>query len=105
MNEFLIQVYATVHQIPEGKVSTYGDIARMAGYPGYARHVGKALGKLPQDSKLPWFRVINSQGLISLTGPDFDRQRAHLVAEGIRVSPEGKVSLCQHRWQPGSTNE
>ncbi|WP_154180229.1 MGMT family protein [Vibrio furnissii] len=100
MDQFLAQIFAVIHQIPHGKVSTYGEIARMAGYPGYARHVGKALGNLPKDSKLPWFRVINSKGEISLTGPDWDRQRERLVAEGIAVSVEGRISLKKYQWQP-----
>ncbi|GLT18228.1 mgmt family protein [Vibrio zhanjiangensis] len=100
MDQFLIQIFAVIHQIPRGKVATYGDIAALAGYPGYARHVGKALGNLPKDSKLPWFRVINSQGKISLTGIDLARQRALLVAEDIDVSCEGKLSLKKYRWQP-----
>ncbi|MFG0885396.1 MULTISPECIES: DNA base-flipping protein [Vibrio] len=100
MDQFLAQIFAVIHQIPHGKVSTYGEIARMAGYPGYARHVGKALGNLPKDSKLPWFRVINSKGEISLTGPDWDRQRERLVAEGIAVSAEGRISLKKYKWQP-----
>ena len=100
MDQFLVQIFATINQIPYGKVSTYGDIAKFSGYPGYARHVGKALGNLPKDSKLPWFRVINSQGKISLKGPDFVRQSQALIAEGIAVSPEGKVALKQFRWQP-----
>ncbi|WHR52410.1 MGMT family protein [Vibrio furnissii] len=100
MDQFLAQIFAVIHQIPHGKVSTYGEIARMAGYPGYARHVGKALGNLPKDSKLPWFRVINSKGEISLTGPDWERQRERLVAEGIAVSVEGRISLKKYKWQP-----
>lgn len=100
MDQFLAQIFAVIHQIPHGKVSTYGEIARMAGYPGYARHVGKALGNLPKDSKLPWFRVINSKGEISLTGPDWERQRERLVAEGIAVSAEGRISLKKYKWQP-----
>ncbi|MFH4618920.1 MGMT family protein [Vibrio furnissii] len=100
MDQFLAQIFAVIHQIPHGKVSTYGEIARMAGYPGYARHVGKALGNLPKDSKLPWFRVINSKGEMSLTGPDWDRQRERLVAEGIAVSAEGRISLKKYKWQP-----
>lgn len=100
MDQFLAQIFAVIHQIPHGKVSTYGEIARMAGYPGYARHVGKALGNLPKDSKLPWFRVINSKGEISLTGPDWDRQRERLVAEGIAISAEGRISLKKYKWQP-----
>ncbi|ASA54849.1 hypothetical protein BSQ33_03315 [Vibrio gazogenes] len=100
--QFLAQVFTVIHQIPAGKVSTYGDVAKMAGYPGYARHVGKALGQLPKGSTLPWFRVINSKGEISLSGPDYERQRAELVAEGIPISSRGKISLRSYRWQPGS---
>ncbi|EEX92726.1 hypothetical protein VIOR3934_15956 [Vibrio orientalis CIP 102891 = ATCC 33934] len=100
MDQFLMQIFAVIHQIPLGKVSTYGEIAKMAGYPGYARHVGKALGNLPSKSKLPWFRVINSQGRISLKGEDLVRQREALIAEGIEVSNDGKVSLRKYRWQP-----
>ncbi len=99
MDQFLSQIFSVIYQIPEGKVSTYGDIAKMAGYPGYARHVGKALGNLPQESKLPWFRVINSKGKISLSGPDWERQRERLVAEGISVSSSGKISLKEYKWQ------
>ncbi len=100
MDQFLTQIFTVIYQIPEGKVSTYGEVAKMAGYPGYARHVGKALSKLPKGSKMPWFRVINSKGEISLTGPDWERQRERLVAEGIAVSIEGKVSLKKYKWQP-----
>ncbi|MYM59986.1 hypothetical protein GTG28_12190 [Vibrio sp. OCN044] len=100
MDQFLIQIFAVIHQIPRGKVTTYGEIAKLAGYPGYARHVGKALGNLPKDSTLPWFRVINSQGKISLKGENLARQRALLMAEDIEVSCEGKLSLRKYRWHP-----
>ncbi len=100
MDQFLTQIFTVIYQIPEGKVSTYGEIAKMAGYPGYARHVGKALSNLPKGSKMPWFRVINSKGEISLTGPDWERQRERLVAEGIAVSSHGKISLSKYKWQP-----
>ena len=100
MDQFLIQIFAVIHQIPRGKVTTYGEIAKLAGYPGYARHVGKALGNLPKDSTLPWFRVINSQGKISLKGENLARQRALLIAEDIEVSCEGKLSLRKYRWHP-----
>ncbi|EEW06214.1 DNA base-flipping protein [Vibrio mimicus] len=100
MNQFLQQIFVVIHQIPVGKVSTYGAIAKMAGYPGYARHVGKALGNLPEGSQLPWYRVINSQGKISLQGEDFVRQQRHLLAEGVEVSETGKISLKKYQWQP-----
>ncbi|MEH0741539.1 MGMT family protein [Vibrio cholerae] len=100
MDQFLAQIFAVIHQIPCGKVSTYGEIAKMAGYPGYARQVGRALGQLPEGSSLPWFRVINSQGKLSLKGKAFERQKNALVEEGIEVSPEGRVRLARYRWQP-----
>lgn len=100
MDQFLVQIFAVIHQIPCGKVTTYGEIAKMAGYPGYARHVGKALGNLPSDSRLPWHRVINSQGKISLKGEDLVRQRTLLIEDGVEVSNDGKVRLKKYRWQP-----
>ncbi len=100
MDTFLQQIYLVIHQIPPGKISTYGEVARMAGYPGYARQVGKALSQLPSGSKLPWFRVVNSQGMISLSGPGFDRQRTELINDGIAVSASGKIALKRYRWQP-----
>ncbi|NVD06978.1 MGMT family protein [Vibrio sp. JPW-9-11-11] len=100
MDQFLMQIFAVIHQIPLGKVTTYGQVAKMAGYPGYARHVGKALGNLPEGSKLPWYRVINSQGKISLKGQDLERQRNALLKEGVEVSLQGKIRLKLYQWQP-----
>ncbi len=100
MDQFLTQIFVVIHRIPAGKVSTYGEIAKMAGYPGYARHVGKALSNLPQGSTLPWFRVINSAGKISLQGDSFTRQKKQLERDGIKVSDSGRVNLKKYRWQP-----
>ena len=100
MDQFLMQIFAVIHQIPSGKVTTYGEIAKLAGYPGYARHVGKALGNLPAESTLPWHRVINSQGKISLKGEDLVRQRTLLIEEEVEVSIAGKVKLNKYKWQP-----
>ena len=100
MDQFLAQIFAVIHQIPEGRVTTYGEIAHLAGYPGYARHVGKALSRLPEGSKLPWYRVINSKGEISLKGDDLERQKRKLIAEGVAVTESGKVKLRLYKWQP-----
>ena len=100
MDQFLMQIFAVIHQIPRGKVTTYGEIAKLAGYPGYARHVGKALGNLPAESTLPWHRVINSQGKISLKGEDLVRQRTLLIEEEVEVNIAGKVKLNKYKWQP-----
>ena len=62
LNESIWQIVAA---IPQGSVATYGQIARMAGLPTYARYVGTTLKKLPNDSRLPWHRVVNGKGQIS----------------------------------------
>ena len=96
-------VYFVLKLIPQGKVSSYGAVASMAGYPGYARHVGKLLSNLPNDSTLPWFRVLNSQGKISLKGSDLERQKHLLIQDGIEVSDTGRVSLKKYLWRPEET--
>lgn len=93
------RIWQIVAAIPAGQVTTYGDIARLAGSPRAARQVGGVLKRLPAGSKLPWHRVINRLGEISLTGSDLERQRQALLAEGVDVSPEGKIALERYRWQ------
>lgn len=95
------KIYAAVRRVPRGKVSTYGDIARIAGYPGHARQVGYALHALGGASALPWHRIINSSGRISLP-PEAGgtEQRLRLLGEGIMVGPGGRVKLATYRWQP-----
>ncbi len=98
MEQFLAQIFSVIHQIPIGKVTTYGDVARMSGFPGYARQVGKALSQLPEETTLPWHRVISSKGEISQLGGAMIRQKEKLVQEGIHVSETGKIALKQYRW-------
>ncbi|WP_261817031.1 MGMT family protein [Vibrio gallicus] len=100
MHHFKLNVFAIVHQIPLGMVSTYGDIAKFSGYPGYARQVGHILSNLPEDTSLPWHRVINSKGEISLKGESLQRQKSRLIEEGVEFNSAGKVKLRQLRWQP-----
>ncbi|MEC6880881.1 MGMT family protein [Photobacterium piscicola] len=99
MDDFCNQIYSQVYQIPSGLVSTYGDIAKFAGFPRYARHVGRLMATLPEGSKIPWHRVINSQGRISLKDDALLRQIAALRAENIVVSDTGRISLRYYRWQ------
>lgn len=96
---FRESVWLTIASIPSGRVACYGDIARMAGMPGAARQVGSILRKLPAGSQLPWFRVINAKGRISLSGADLTRQIKKLQAEGIEVSADGQISLKEYRWE------
>ena len=97
MNNFAQQVFALVYQVPAGKVATYGDIAKLAGMPSHARQVGKVLSRLPADTKLPWYRIVNSQGKISLQDDRGDYQRQRLAAEGILLSQHGTISLKTYR--------
>ncbi|MGF1695979.1 MGMT family protein [Vibrio lamellibrachiae] len=100
MDQFSVQIFAVIHQIPQGKVTSYGAIAKLAGYPGYARQVGKVLSNLPKDTRLPWYRVMNSQGQISLKGDSLQRQKIKLIEDGVEVSAGGKVKLSVYQWQP-----
>ena len=74
---------ATVRKIPRGKVSTYGEVARAAGYPGAARQVVWALRAA---RGLPWHRVVGASGRILLPGPAGLEQRIRLEAEGVTFS-------------------
>lgn len=82
-DSFPQRVWQIVAAIPEGYVTTYGDVAKLAGSPRAARQVGGVLKRLPEGSTLPWHRVVNRHGTISLTGPDLQRQRQALLAEGV----------------------
>lgn len=96
------RVYAAVALIPEGQLATYGQIAECIGAWGCARQVGWALRRLPLPSAIPWHRVVNAAGRISLSpsreGSDW-MQRDLLLAEGIAVTADGQLPLAQHRWQ------
>ena len=93
-----IRVYTVIASIPEGKVTTYGTIASLAGAPRNSRQVGTILQRLPKDSKLPWFRVVNSQGKISLTGPDYIRQKKALLADGVLFTRSDRINFKIYGW-------
>jgi methylated-DNA-protein-cysteine methyltransferase-like protein len=90
------RVYAVVRRIPRGKVATYGQTARLLDWPHGARTVGWALRALPPGSDVPWHRVVNAQGRISID--DAARQRRLLEAEGIIFDKEGRIDLNRYRW-------
>jgi methylated-DNA-protein-cysteine methyltransferase-like protein len=98
---FFEQVYRLVRQVPPGKVTSYGAIARMLGHPHAARTVGWALHSLPEGSDVPWQRVINSQGRISTSCREHgaDLQRALLEAEGIEFDERGYVDWDRFGWE------
>lgn len=93
--------YAVVRRIPRGKVATYGQVAALAGAPRHARQVGYALHALPAGSVVPWHRVINAAGRLSLTpGSGGIEQRLRLLAEGVTVTEGGRIPLAAFRWDP-----
>ena len=100
---FDARVRQVVAQIPSGRLATYGQIAELIGAYGCARQVGWALRRLSLPSEVPWHRVVNAQGRISMRlsreGSDWI-QRELLLAEGIPVDAEGRLPLARYRWLP-----
>jgi methylated-DNA-protein-cysteine methyltransferase-like protein len=97
------RVWSQVACIPHGRLATYGQIADLIGAFGCARQVGWALRRLKLPSTVPWHRVVNAQGRISMSlsreGSDWI-QRDLLLAEGIPVDGEGRLPLRQFLWHP-----
>lgn len=96
------RIYAVVRQIPEGRVATYGQIAALAGSAGHARQVGYALHALKEGSGVPWHRVINAKGEVSLRAEaGWDNFQRHLLEEeGVVFDERGRVDLEGKRWEP-----
>lgn len=96
-------VYALVRAIPPGKVLNYGRVAELLGMPGAAREVGWALHSTPRNAlPLPWHRVVNAQGRISIKGSPEGaaEQRALLEAEGIFFDKRDRLDMEIHLWDP-----
>ena len=92
--------------IPEGRLVTYGQLAKMMGYSGAARWVGRTLSQLPDDTQLPWHRVVAAGGRLSLpvNHPSGDEQRQRLRSEGVFVQGD-RVKLRDYQWQPDAARE
>ena len=86
-----------VSQIPRGKVTTYGHIAALAGWPSHARMVGRTLRYTPGAAELPCHRVVNKEGR---TAPGWGQRRALWEAEGIVFKPNGHVDMSRFLWEP-----
>lgn len=87
-------IYLALAQIPKGKVITYGNLAKLAGMPNGARLAGRLMCELPEGSKLPWHRVINAQGKLSLpeNSDSYREQIQRLEKEGVAIN-NGKIKL------------
>jgi len=82
-----------IRGIPRGKVASYGQVAAAAGFPGRARQVSWILSRDSRKYNLPWQRVVNASGKISLKGDNGDIQQALLKKEGVLFSSTGKISM------------
>ena len=94
---FQADVLNIVNQIPRGRVTTYGLIATLAGWPSHARMVGRVLRYTPGAEKLPCHRVVNIAGR---TAPGWMEHRPLLEKEGVAFKPNGHVDMQQHYWEP-----
>lgn len=96
------RIYAVVRRIPRGRVATYGQVAQLAGLAGHARQVGYALHALADSSTVPWHRVVNARGAISLRrseGAD-QLQRMLLEEEDVAFDLRGRLNLQRVGWRP-----
>jgi methylated-DNA-protein-cysteine methyltransferase-like protein len=86
-------MWDVIARVPLGRVATYGDIARAAGYPGRARQAGYALRNTPEDIHLPWHRIVGAGGRIAFPkGSRHHREQARLLrSEGVAVK-DGRVA-------------
>jgi methylated-DNA-protein-cysteine methyltransferase-like protein len=96
MTEGTQRIIAEILAIPKGRVSSYGDIARRAGFQNGARQVVRALHSQSEKYDLPWYRVLRSDGFIALDGEGKALQIKLLKSEGVKVSAEGKVDLAKY---------
>ncbi|CAM2827395.1 methylated-DNA--protein-cysteine methyltransferase [Pseudoalteromonas atlantica] len=92
-------IYTIIANIPAGFVASYGQVATLAGFPQNSRLVGRLLKQMPDDSVIPWHRVVNSQGKISFpAGSDkYQEQRQKLLLEGVSFKND-KVNMRECRW-------
>lgn len=97
MTDFTEQVLEIIKSIPYGKVMTYGQVAAYAGNPRGARQVSRILSGMSVKYELPWHRVINSKGGISLTGEPGFMQGERLSSEGVLVENK-HIDLKEFRY-------
>jgi methylated-DNA-protein-cysteine methyltransferase-like protein len=102
--EFETRAKEIIKSIPCGKVATYAQVAALAGNHRGARQVARVLHSSSDKDRLPWQRIINSRGGISLKkGHGFEEQKRLLVKEGVRVDRLGRIDLDAFQWEPGGT--
>ncbi|MCR9197159.1 MAG: MGMT family protein [Planctomycetaceae bacterium] len=91
-----------VRRVPRGRVATYGQIAALIGAPRNSRQVGSVLRSLPDDSRVPWHRIVNACGKVSDRGESVCEglQRHLLEEEGVEFDEHSRVDLKAYQWKP-----
>ncbi len=98
---FTQRVVEIIQSIPNGKVCTYGGIAKAAGSPRGARQVVRILHTQTGKHDLPWFRVVNSKGMISLQpGDGYEEQKMMLLQEGVEFDEDDRIDMSRFGYQP-----
>lgn len=102
MSPFKDKVVEVINLVPEGKVVSYGQVALFVGIPRAARQVGWILNGLEGSTSVPWWRVVNNTGRISIKGSRYDAedQRKLLEKEGVIVNDDLTFDISQYRFQP-----
>lgn len=96
MDERLVyEIFSVVEEIPEGRVASYGQIAKLIGREKNARLVGKVLSRADLYGEFPCHRVVNHAGR---TAPGWQEQRMLLEREGVAFKPDGHVDMKRFRW-------
>lgn len=101
MSPFADDVIKAIKLIPKGKVATYGQIARLAGKPHASRAVGWILNSCARSHRLPWQRVLNSQGRISFhpDSSEYANQKRLLKGEGVEFKTKHGLELSRFQWK------
>ncbi len=104
MQEFSQLIIHLIKNIPVGRVTSYGRLAAYAGQPSSARQVSRILHSCTNSHQLPWHRVVNAQGRISLSGEQGSLQRKKLETEGVIFNASDTINLTHFLWNPGQSN-
>jgi methylated-DNA-protein-cysteine methyltransferase-like protein len=99
---FKEKVIKLIQAVPYGKVASYSQIALLAGSPRAARQVGSILNHIEHEAELPWWRVVNNTGRISIKGSDYSPidQKLRLEAEGLAINVDLTFEIEKYRWSP-----
>jgi methylated-DNA-protein-cysteine methyltransferase-like protein len=103
MSTFKDTIHKIIRQIPDGSVASYGQVASYAGIPRAARQVGWILSQSSPQDNLPWWRVINNAGRLSIKGSTYaspELQQDYLEKEGVEITGGFNVDIERYRWQP-----